>query len=60
MVDERLAELAALVDAAALQPGESETTENRGVHRLLELVAECKSSLVEVVGSGGAIALECH
>src|SRR5262249_43367108 len=60
MVDESLAELAALVEAAALQPGEAETAENRGVHGSVELAAERKRSLVELVYTGGAVALEGH
>src|SRR5262245_8488709 len=60
MVDESLAELAALVEAAALQPGKAETAENRGVYGSLELAAERKSSLVEFVRSVGAVARERH
>ena len=60
MVDERLAELTALVEAAALQPGEAETAENRGVHGSVELAAERKGPLVELVRSVGAVALEGH
>ena len=54
MVDERLAELARLVEAAALQPGEAETAENRGVHGSVELAAERKGPLVELVRSVGS------
>jgi hypothetical protein len=60
MVDERLAELAGLVEAAALQPGEPETPENRGIHGLVELAAEPKGPLVELVRSEGSVALQGH
>jgi hypothetical protein len=60
MVDERLAEFAALVETAALHPGEAETAQNRGIHRSVELAAERKGSLVKLVRSGGAVALEGH
>lgn len=60
VVDERLAELAALVEAAALQPGETETAENRGVRDSVERAAERKGALVELVRSVGAVALEGH
>src|SRR5262245_58419600 len=60
MVDERLAELAALVEAAALQPGEAETAQNRGIHGSVELAAERKGPLVELVRSVGPVTLEGH
>ena len=60
VVDERLAEFAALVEAAALQPGEAETAQNRRVHGSVERAAERKGPLVELVRSVGAVALEGH
>ena len=60
VVDERLAELAALVETAALQPGEAETAQNRRVHGSVELAAERKGPLVELVRSVGAVAFERH
>jgi hypothetical protein len=60
MVNESLAELAGLVEAAALQPGEAETAQNRGVHGSVELAAERKGPLVELVRSVGAVTLEGH
>ncbi len=60
MVEESLAEFAALVEAAALQPGEAETTENRGVHGAVKLAAERNGSLVELVCTVGAVALESY
>jgi hypothetical protein len=40
MVDEGLAEIAALVETAALQPGEAETAEDRGIDDSVELAAK--------------------
>src|SRR5918995_5557975 len=60
MVDERLAEFTGLVKAAALQSGEAETAENRGVHGSVELTAQREGPLVELVRSVGAVALEGH
>ena len=53
MVDERLAELTRLVEAAALQPGEAETAEIRG-STAVELAAERRGPLVELVRSVGS------
>jgi len=39
MVEEGLPEFTAIVEAAALQPGEAETAENRWVHGLVKLTA---------------------
>jgi hypothetical protein len=58
MVDERLAELAALVETAALQPGEAEAAEDRGIHDSVELAAERKGPSIEIVRSVRAVALE--
>ena len=53
-------EFVAIVETAALQPGEAETTENRWVHGSVELAAERKGSLIELVRTLGAVALEGH
>jgi hypothetical protein len=60
VVDESLAKLTALVEAAALQPGEAETAENRRVYDSVELAAERKGPLVELVRTAGAVALKGH
>ena len=60
LIDESLAELAGLVEATALQPGEAETAENRGVHGSVERAAERKGPLIELVHSVGSVTLEGH
>jgi hypothetical protein len=60
VVDEGLAEFTAIVEAAALQPGEAESAENRRVHGSIELAAKRKGSLVELVRTLGAVALKGH
>jgi hypothetical protein len=60
VVEEGLAEFTAIVEAAALQPGEAESTENRRVHGSIELVAKRKGSLVKLVRTLGAVALKGH
>src|SRR5262245_17442422 len=58
IVEEGPREFIAIVEAAALQPGEAETTEDRRVHRSVKLAAKRKGSLVELVRILGAVALE--
>ena len=58
IVEEGPREFIAIVEAAALQPGEAETTEDRRVHGPLKLAAKRKGSLVELVRALGAVALE--
>ena len=49
IVEEGPGEFIAIVEAAALQPGEAETTEDRRVHGSVKLAAKRKGSLVELV-----------
>ncbi len=60
IVEEGLAEFTAIVEAAALQPGEAETAENRWVHGSVKLAAKRKSSFIELVRTVGAVTLEGH
>src|SRR5262245_33753219 len=48
MLEKGPSELIAIVEAAALQPREAETTEDRRLHGSVKLVAKRKSSLVEL------------
>jgi hypothetical protein len=57
-VEEGAGEFIAIVEAAALQPGEAETTEDRRVHGSVKRAAKRKGSLVELVRSLGAVTLE--
>ena len=50
----------AVVEATALQPGETETPENRRVHGSAKLAAKCEGSFVESVRSLGAVTLESN
>src|SRR5262245_34744160 len=59
VVEEGPREFIAIVEAAALQPGEAETTEDRRVHSSVKLAAKREGSLVELVRILGAVALEC-
>src|SRR5262245_11113219 len=56
IVEEGPREVIAIVEAAALQPGEAETTEDRRVHRAVKLAAKRKGSLVELVRIPGSVA----
>src|SRR5262245_7872803 len=58
IVEEVPGEFLAIVEAAALQPGEAETTEDRRVHRSVKLAAKRKGSLVELVRILGTVALK--
>ena len=49
MVAKGLCEFFAIVEAAALQAGEAESTEDRQVHGPVKLAAKRKSSLVELM-----------
>src|SRR5262245_51302470 len=51
-------EFLAIVEAAALQPGEAETTEDRGIHASVKLAAKREGSLVELMRALGAVTLE--
>jgi hypothetical protein len=58
MLEKGLGEFLAIVEAAALQLGEGETTEDRRVHRSMKLAAKRKGSLVELVRTLGAVTFE--
>src|SRR5262245_34415237 len=58
IVEECSGELIAIVEAAALQPSEAETTEDRRVHGPDELAAKRKGALVEWMRTFGAVALQ--
>jgi len=58
IIEEGPGEFIAIVEAAALQPSEAETTEDRRVHGSVKLAAKGKGSLVELVRILGAVALE--
>src|SRR5262245_1483549 len=58
IVEEGPGEFIAIVEAAALQPGEAETTEDRRVHGSVKLAAKRKGSLVELVRTVGPVALQ--
>ena len=58
IVEEVLGEFLAIVEAATLQPGEAETTEDRRVYGSAKLAAKRKGSLVELVRALGAVTLE--
>jgi hypothetical protein len=58
IVEEGLAEFTAIVEAAALQPGEAEAAENRCVHGSAKLAAKREGSFIESVGTVGTVALE--
>ena len=58
MVEKGPGEFIAIVEAAALQPGEAETPEDRRVHGSVKLAAKRKGSLVELVRTLGAVTLE--
>jgi hypothetical protein len=58
IVEEGPGEFIAIVEAAALQPGEAETTEDRRVHGSVKLAAKRKGSLVELVRIVGPVALQ--
>jgi hypothetical protein len=60
IVEEGPGEFIAIVEAAALQPGEAETAEDRRVHGSVKLAAKRKGSLVELVRTLGAVALQGH
>ena len=57
IVEEGPGEFIAIVEAAALQPGEAETTEDRRVHGSVKFAAKRKGSLVELVRIVGPVAL---
>jgi hypothetical protein len=58
IVEKGPGEFIAIVEAAALQPGQAETTEDRRVHGSVKLAAKRKGSLVELVRAFGTVALE--
>jgi len=58
IVEESPGEFIAIVEAAALQPGQAETTEDRRVHGSVKLAAKRKGSLVELVRTVGPVALQ--
>ena len=58
VVEEGPGESIAIVEAAALQPGEAETTEDRRVLGAVKLAAKRKGSLGGVGGTGGTGALQ--
>src|SRR5262245_57410803 len=57
IVEEGPGEFIAIVEAAALQPGEAETTKDRRVHPSVQLAAKRKGPLVELVRTVGPIPL---
>ena len=58
LVEEGPGEIIAIVEAAALQPGEAKTSKDRRVHGSAKLAAKRKGSLVELVCTLGAVTLE--
>ena len=58
IVEKGPGEFIAIIEAAALQPGEAKTTEDRRVHGSVKLVAKLKGSLVELVRTVGPVALQ--
>jgi hypothetical protein len=58
LVEEGPSEIIAIVEAAALQPGEAKTAEDRRVHGSVKLAAKRKGSLVELVCTLGAVTLK--
>jgi hypothetical protein len=57
-VKEAPGKIIAIVETAALQPGEAKTAEDRRVHGSVKLAAKRKGSLVELVCTLGAVTLE--
>src|SRR5215510_7921932 len=60
IVEEVPGEFLASVEAAALQPGEAETAEDRRIHASVKLAAKREGSLVELMRALGAVALESN
>src|SRR4030095_7706183 len=58
IVEEVPGEFLAGVEAAALQPGEAETTEDRRIHASVKLAAKREGSLVELMRALGAVTLK--
>jgi hypothetical protein len=58
MIAEGPGEFFAVIEAAALQASEAETTEDRRVHGSVKLAAKPKGSLVELVRTVGPVALQ--
>src|SRR3546814_9771174 len=60
IVEEGPGEFIAIVEAAALQPGEAETTEDRRVHGSAKLSARRQGSLRELVRTVGPVGRKGH
>ncbi len=58
MLEKGPSEFIAIVEAAALQPGEAETPQDRRLHGSVKLAAKRKGSLVELVRIPGAVTSE--
>src|SRR5262245_22153612 len=58
IVEEGPGEVIAIVEAAALEPSQAETTEDRRGGRPVKLAAKRKGSLVELVRTVGSVALQ--
>jgi hypothetical protein len=58
IVEEGPGEFIAIVEAAALQPGEAEATEDRRVHPSVKRAGKRKGPLVKLVRTLGAITIE--
>src|SRR5262245_2703405 len=59
-VEQGAGQCIAIVEAAALEPGEAETTEDRRLHRSVKCAAKRKGPFVELVRTLGAVTLERH
>jgi hypothetical protein len=58
VVEEAPGKIIAIVEAAALQPGEAKTSKDRRVHGSVKLAAKRTGSFVELVCTLGAVTLE--